>query len=234
MVAINEEDFDKKRKILIERLVQVEALRNERFIDAMQIVKRHLFVWDGHENYAYLDSALPLGETGQTISPPHLCAYMLEALSPETGENVLEIGTGSGYMAALIAESIAPSSMGKEVWGKLTTIERDELLWEFAKKNLQRAGYSERVDCILGDGTLGFPPISDVELYDKILVTAMAFTPPTPLMRQLKKGGVMVIPVGEKHSQQLTMIIKGKSGEVETLPIQRCEFVPLLGKYGWR
>jgi len=231
---MNEEDFDRKRRILIERLVQVEALRNERFIDAMQVVKRHLFVWDGHEDYAYLDSALSLGETGQTISPPHLCAYMLESLSPETGENVLEIGTGSGYMAALIAESIAPSSMGKEAWGKLTTIERVELLWEFAKKNIERAGYMERVDCVLGDGTLGFPPLCDVELYDKILVTASAPTPPTPLMRQLKKGGVMVIPVGEKHSQQLTMFIKGKSGEVETLPIQRCEFVPLLGKYGWR
>ena len=231
---MNEEEFDKKRAILIERLVQVEALRNKRFINAMQMVKRHLFVWDGHENYAYLNSALPLGETRQTISPPHLCAYMLEALSPQIGENVLEIGTGSGYMAALIAESIAPSSVGKEGWGNLTTIERVELLWEFAKKNIKKAGYSERVDCVLGDGTLGFPPLCEGELYDKILVTAMALTPPTPLMRQLKKGGVMVIPLGVKHSQQLTMIIKGKSGEVETLPIQRCEFVPLLGKYGWR
>lgn len=227
------EEFDKKRAILVERLVQTGALRNRRYIDAMLTVKRHLFVWEGDEKHAYLDSALPLGETGQTISPPHLCAYMLEALGPRAGENVLEVGSGSGYSAALVAECIAPSSITPEEWGRITTMERVELLWEFAKENLEVAGYSERVDCVLGDGTLGFPPLHKEELYDKILVTAGAPTPPTPLMRQLKSGGVMVIPIGGKQSQQLTMIIKGESGGVEKLPLQRCEFVPLLGKYGW-
>jgi protein-L-isoaspartate(D-aspartate) O-methyltransferase len=233
MVQVSDEGFTKKRAFLVERLIQVEALRKQRYIDAMLSVKRHLFVWEGFERYAYLDSALPLGKTGQTIPPPHLCAYMLEALDPRVGENVLEVGSGSGYNAALVAECIAPSTISPEAWGRMTTIERMKVLWEFARENLERAGYSNRVACVLGDGTLGFPPLHEGELYDKILVTAGAPTPPAPLMRQLKRGGVMVIPIGGKHSQQLTMVIKGESGWVEKLPLQRCEFVPLLGKYGW-
>jgi protein-L-isoaspartate(D-aspartate) O-methyltransferase len=227
------EGFDEKRAILVERLVQTGALRNQRYIDAMLTVKRHLFVWEGYEKYAYLDSALPLGETGQTISPPRLCAYMLEALGPQTGENVLEVGSGSGYSAALVSECIAPCSMAPEAWGRITTIERVDILWEFARKNLEKAGYSKRVDCVLGDGTLGFPPLDEGEIYDKILVTAGVPTPPIQLIRQLNSGGVMVIPIGGRQSQLLTMIIKGESGKVEELPLQRCEFVPLLGKYGW-
>ncbi len=230
---MSEGELDRKRAILVERLVQAGALRSRRYIDAMRTVKRHLFVWEGHEKHAYLDRALPLGDTRQTISPPHLCAYMLEALGPRVGENVLEIGSGSGYNAALIAECIAPSGMAQTAWGRMITVERVELLWEFAKRNLERAGYSKRVDCVLGDGTLGSPPLYEKELYDKILVTAAAPAPPAPLMRQLMRGGVMVIPIGEKHSQQLTMVIKGESGGIERLHLQRCEFAPLLGRYGW-
>jgi protein-L-isoaspartate(D-aspartate) O-methyltransferase len=198
----------------------------------MLSVKRHLFVWEGFEEYSYLDSSLPLGKTGQTISPPHLCAYMLETLNPRVGENVLEVGSGSGYNAALLAECIAPSTIILENLARITTIERMKVLWRFARENLERAGYSNRVDCVLGDGTLGFPPLQEEELYDKILVTAGAPTPPVPLMKQLKRGGVMVIPIGEKYTQQLTMVIKGESG-FENLPLQKCEFVPLIGKYGW-
>jgi protein-L-isoaspartate(D-aspartate) O-methyltransferase len=227
------EEFDEKRLILVERLVQRGALRNQRYIDAMLMVKRHLFVWEGYEKYAYLDSALPLGETGQTISPPHLCAYMLEALGPQTGENVLEVGSGSGYSAALVSECIAPGVIAPEAGGRITTIERIDVLWEFARKNLEKTGYSKRVNCVLGDGTLGFPPQHRSEIYDKILVTAGAPTPPAQLIRQLKSGGVMVIPIGGRRSQLLTIIVKGESGKVEALPLQRCEFVPLLGKYGW-
>jgi len=227
------EEFEKKRVSLVERLIQTGALRNQRYIDAMLTVKRHLFVWEGYENFAYLDIALPLGETGQTISPPQLCAYMLEALGPRTGENVLEVGSGSGYSAALVSECIAPCSMAPEAWGRITTVERVDILWNFARKNLEKAGYSKKVDCVLGDGTLGFPPLYEGELYDKILVTAGALIPPKQLIMQLNKGGVMVIPLGGRQSQLLTMIIKSESGEVEVLPLQRCEFVPLLGKYGW-
>jgi protein-L-isoaspartate(D-aspartate) O-methyltransferase len=233
MVQASEDSFAKNRAFLVERLIRVGALRKQSYIDAMQSVKRHLFVWEEFERYAYLDRALPLGKTGQTIPPPHLCAYMLEALGPRVGEKVLEVGSGSGYNAALVAECIAPSNINPEAWGRMTTIERMKALWKFARKNLVRSGYSNRVACVLGDGTLGFPPLHEGELYDKILVTAGAPAPPAPLMMQLKRGGIMVIPIGGKHSQQLTMVIKGESGWVEKLPLQRCEFVPLIGKYGW-
>jgi protein-L-isoaspartate(D-aspartate) O-methyltransferase len=233
MVQASEDKFAKKRRSLVERLIRVGALRTQSYIGAMQSVRRHLFVWEGFEKYAYLDRALPLGKTGQTIPPPHLCAYMLEALGPHVGDRVLEIGSGSGYNAALVAECIAPSNINREAWGRIITIERMKVLWEFARKNIMRTGYSNKVVCVLGDGTLGFPPLHETELYDRILVTAGAPAPPDLLMRQLKRGGVMVIPIGGKHSQQLTMVIKGASGRVEKLPFQRCEFVPLIGKYGW-
>jgi len=201
MVQASEDKFAKNRRSLVERLIRVGALRTQSYIDAMQSVRRHLFIWEGFEKYAYLDRALPLGKTGQTIPPPHLCAYMLEALGPHIGDRVLEIGSGSGYNAALVAECIAPNNINREAWGRIITIERMKVLWEFARKNIMRTGYST--------------------------------APPDMLMRQLKRGGVMVIPIGGKHSQQLTMVIKGASGRLEQLPLQRCEFVPLIGKYGW-
>jgi protein-L-isoaspartate(D-aspartate) O-methyltransferase len=222
-----------ERASLIERLIQVGVLQKKSHINAILSVEREFFVWDGFEKFAYLDKALPLGETGQTISPVSLCAHMIKALDPRIGENILEVGTGSGYNAALLAECVAPSTKKPDFWGRVITIERIYDLYEFALDNLNRSGYSNRVENILGDGTLGFPLLHEDELYDKIIVTAGAPSVPTPLLRQLKKGGVMVIPIGDRQSQHLMMVIKGFSGLVEEIPFQRCEFVPLIGCYGW-
>jgi protein-L-isoaspartate(D-aspartate) O-methyltransferase len=227
--------FASERALLVEALVQAGALRNRRYMDAMLAVKRELFVWNGYEKHAYANEALPLGDTDQTISAPEMCASMIEALGPHVGDNVLEVGSGSGYHAALLAECVAPGGAERKTWGKVTTLERLEVLWEFAKRNLEEAGYSNRVTCVLGDGTLGFPPLDGRELYERILITAGAPSPPRPLVNQLKKGGVMVIPIGgrDPEPQQMMMIIKGKGGEVEVLPLLDCVFVPLIGKHGW-
>ncbi len=226
-------DFAEERRRMVGSLVRRGVLSRESCIRSMLDVKRHLFVWRGFERYAYQDNPLPLGSTGQTISAPHMCAYMLEALDLEEGDDVLEIGTGSGYHVALVAECVAPSIRDEEGWGRVTTVESVRALYEFAKENLERAGYSERVTCIYGDGTLGVPPMVERELYDKILVTAGAPHPPPLLLTQLRKGGVMVIPVGGRFFQRLEKIVKGGDGKPETLHLMNCVFVPLIGKYGW-
>ncbi len=233
MVQMNEEELAEARRRMVESLVHRNVLTKENCIRSMLRVKRHLFVWRGWERYAYRDNPLPLGSTGQTISAPHMCAYMLEALDLEEGDNVLEIGTGSGYHGALVAECVAPSNRGEEAWGRVTTIESERTLYEFAKENLERSGYSGRVTCIHGDGTLGVPPMVEKELYDKILVTAGAPHPPPPLLKQLRKGGIFVIPVGGRFYQTLEKIVKREDGNPETLRLINCVFVPLLGKYGW-
>jgi len=158
-----------------------------------------------------------------------MVAIMLEEMSAEPGMSVLEVGAGSGYNAALMAELVAPTGVAG-VKGHVTTVERLGELVEFASENLRRTGYSDRVSVHLGDGTLGYPERSCEELYDRIVVTAAAPSIPQYLKIQLKKGGVLLIPVGDLFVQSLVRLVKDKSGKMAIRHVCECMFVPLIGE----
>jgi len=221
-------DFYIERKQLVERLKREGIIRSKKVEKAFLTVPRELFVPEHYREYAYMDSPLPIGY-GQTISAPHMVALMTELLNLDEGMKVLEVGTGSGYQAAIIAEIVAPKD-SKEP-GRVITIERLPELAEFAKRNLDKAGYSDRIVVIVGDGTLGYPPEAP---YDRIIVTAGAPDIPKPLVEQLKPGGRMVIPVGDKYMQYLYIVDKTPSGKLVISKDIPCLFVPLIGKYGWK
>jgi len=225
---IGAEDFEEQRRRLVEMLVLEGVIRSERVKRAMLRVPRELFVPEPYRRYAYVDTPLPIGR-GQTISAPHMVALMCELLDLDEGMNVLEIGTGSGYHAAVIAEIIAPK--GSSNPGKVYSIERIPELAEFARRNLEKASYADRVVVIVGDGTLGYPEEAP---YDRILVTAAAPDVPEPLLQQLKIGGKLVIPIGSKYMQYLYVIEKTGEKEIKATKTTPCMFVPLVGKYGWR
>jgi len=222
------EDFEEQRKRLVEMLVLEGVIRSEKVKRAILKVPRELFVPEPYRRYAYVDTPLPIGK-GQTISAPHMVALMCELLDLDEGMKVLEIGTGSGYHAAVIAEIIAPK--GSNNPGKVYSIERIPELAEFARRNLEKAGYADRVVVIVGDGTLGYPEEAP---YDRILVTAAAPDVPEPLLQQLKIGGKLVIPIGSKFMQYLYVIEKTGEKEIKATKTTPCMFVPLVGKYGWR
>ena len=212
----------------MENLKREGIIRSPAVEKAMLKVPRELFVWPGYEEDAYVDTPLPLGSTGQTISAPHMVAIMLEELRLEPGQVVLEIGTGSGYNAALLAEIVGPQ-------GRVVSIERLPELAEFAKRNLERAGYKEPwVKVVVGDGTLGYPPRSKEELYDRIVVTAAAPRIPQFLLAQLKTSGIMLIPIGPIGYQELVRVIKKPAGGVVEENLGGCVFVPLIGEDGYR
>jgi len=229
-----ENDIRRKKFRLVRSLIREGYLRSKNCIKAFIRVPREEFIWPGYENLAYQDTPLPLGESGQTISAPHMCAYLLEALDLNLGQNVLEIGTGSGYQAALLAECVAPVDVDKNKWGHVTTIEIDEKLVEFAKRNLERCGYGDRVTVIHGDGGLGWPPLSNEEIYDRILITAAAPSIPKPLINQLKRGGILVSPLGRGYLQDLIRIHKDMHGKITEEYLLKVAFVPLRGRWGWR
>jgi protein-L-isoaspartate(D-aspartate) O-methyltransferase len=155
---------------------------------------------------------------------------MCEKLQLEEGNKVLEVGTGSGYHAAICAEIVAPLSSKKH--GHVYTVERLRPLADFAKENLRRTGYSDRVTVIVGDGTLGYRGAMP---YDRILVTASAPEIPNTLVQQLRVGGLMAIPVGGRHGwQQLFTVKKTKRNECVSTSVGGVAFVPLVGKHGWR
>ena len=199
------------------KLMAVRGIRDERVLAALAAVPRELFVPEQFRRNAYADSALPIG-SGQTISQPFMIATMLEALRLDGGGRVLEVGTGSGYQAALLAE------LAEEV----VTIERVAELAEEARRTLERAGY-ERVDVRVGDGTLGVPERAP---FDGIVVAAAAPAVPGPLYDQLAPGGRLVVPVGTRRDQWLEIVERGPDGpiRVRTVP---CRFVPLLGSAGF-
>lgn len=192
-------------------------------IRAISKVPRELFVTHELRKYAYLDTPLPIGH-GQTISAPHMVALMTELLDVRVGDKALEVGTGSGYQAAVLAELV-----GDE--GHIYTIEIVKELVEFARYNLMRSGYISRVTLIHGDGSLGYEAASP---YDRIIVTAAAPDIPQPLINQLKPGGRMVIPVGDAYLQYLTVVLKREDNRIEVERGTPCVFVPLIGKYGWK
>ncbi len=205
---------------MVERQLRARGIADERVLAAMATVPREAFVADRRRDQAYLDAALPI-EAGQTISQPYIVALMTELLWPADGDRVLEIGTGSGYQAAVLA------TMGCQV----TSIERLPELATSARERLERLGYGDRVTILVGDGSLGDPGGAP---YPRIIVTAAAPSIPDPLRRQLDpNGGRMVIPVGGRWQQELTVVVRrGESDWVER-PAGGCVFVPLLGEAGF-
>ena len=222
-------DFEEKRKRLVKSLKARGSLKKENVIKAMLVVPRHKFIPKEAKSSAYMDSPLSIG-LGQTISAPHMNAMMCEYLELKEGDKVLEIGTGSGYHAALCAELIAPKDSKNP--GHIFTVERHAELVENAKKSLKSAGYlSDRVSVIHGDGTLGYEKEAP---YDKILVTAASPKKvPPPLRHQLKDGGILCIPAGSKSFAQTLYVIRKKGEKFESQTITGVRFVPLIGKHGF-
>lgn len=208
-------------KKLRERMVRdqfiARGITDQRVLAAFYKVEREKFVPSEVRNNAYQDFPLSIGE-GQTISQPYMVALMTQSLELKGDEKILEIGTGSGYQTAILAE------LARKVY----SVERMRALAERARKLLEKLGYSN-VKILLGDGTLGWEESSP---YDRILVTAGARDIPRPLTDQLEEGGVMVIPVGNSYSQDLEVVRKRKN-RIKTARVEKCVFVPLIGKYGW-
>jgi len=224
-----ENRYEKERARMVELLMRHGSI-SEVVLRAMKEVKRHLFVPSHLSDQAYNDYPLPIGE-GQTISAPHMVAMMCDYLDLKKRDKVLEIGAGSGYHAAVIAEIIASNSDGNGNGngtenGHVYSIERIKHLVEFSTKNLERAGY-KNVTVIEGDGSLGLPEHAP---YDKISVACSAPDVPEPLLEQLKTHGKMVIPIGN-CIQRLYLIEKRNGIKRE----RKCEvgFVPLVGRYGF-
>lgn len=213
------------RRRLVELLKLQGVVVSEEVERAMLRVPREEFVPPEYRDEAYEDHPLPIPE-GQTISAPHMCAIMCEAAEIKRGDSVLEIGTGSGYHAALCAEIVSPT--GEPLEGLVVTVEVIAKLARFAKENLKRAGYYGRVHLIVADGSAGAPVRAT---FDKILVTAAAPRVPPPLLEQLKEGGILVIPVGPRW-QQLLVKVKKEKGELVREPVTYCVFVALRGRYG--
>lgn len=204
-----------KKEHLIDSLIQERVLKTKEIIDAFRKVRREEFVLPEYKNKAYDDIPLPI-LAGQTISQPYTVAAMTEALEPRAGQKILEIGAGSGYQAAILAGII-----GKK--GKIITVERVKELADLAKSNLEKAG-CVNIIVINSDGTQGCEKYAP---YDRIIVTASAPSIPDPLVRQLKAGGKMVIPVGD----EMFLIEKAKT-KIEKTLLGYYAFVPLIGKYG--
>jgi protein-L-isoaspartate(D-aspartate) O-methyltransferase len=211
-------NFDEQRKSMVTRQIQARGVRDRRVLEAMAKVPRHLFVSESQLASAYGDFPLPIGES-QTISQPYMVATMTEQLGLTGDERVLEIGTGSGYQAAVLAE------LAQEV----ISIERIESLAETAGSRLAELGY-DNVRVIVGDGTLGWP---DGAPYQGIMVTAGAPSAPTPLLQQLDAGGRLVVPVGERHTQILEIHTRQEKDKYKVRRETACRFVDLIGKHGW-
>lgn len=208
--------FDIERNEMID-LLRARGIKDENLLDAMRKVDRHEYVQEAFVNRSYEDSALPIGSQ-QTISQPYTVAYMTEALSVRQGDKILEIGTGSGYQAAILAE------MGARVF----TIERHMDLLTEAQKRFDKHDYSVASKC--SDGTLGWKEFAP---FDGIVVTAGAPDVPQPLLDQLKEGGKLVIPIGDQEVQNLH-IIQRKANRFEVRVAAEFKFVPLIGKMGWK
>ncbi len=213
--------FNREKEVehLIERELKPDGITDERVLQALYRVKRERFIPQSLKDRAYGNYPLPIGEN-QTISQPYIVALMTQALDIKPSDKVLEIGTGSGYQAAILAE------LSSVVY----SIERIESLSAYARTNLYSQGYNN-VFLIVGDGSVGLPEYAP---FDKIIVTAAAPRVPDPLFSQLKKGGKMAIPVGGRSVQDLQLIEKALNGRVYKSSLCGCRFVPLIGGEGWK
>ncbi|MCD6521308.1 protein-L-isoaspartate(D-aspartate) O-methyltransferase [Candidatus Calescamantes bacterium] len=210
---LQSEDWEKLRREMVEKQIIARGVKDPRLIQAMLKVERHLFVPPAYRHLAYTDQPLPIGE-GQTISQPYIVALMTELLELKGDEKVLEIGTGSGYQAAILAE------LAQEVY----TIEIIPKLAESARKRLEKLGYKNiKVKC--GDGYMGWEEYAP---FDAIIVTCAPDHIPKPLLEQLKEGGRMVIPVGEYYQELI--LVRKKEGKIIKRSIIPVRFVPMTGE----
>lgn len=221
--------FEKQRENLVQTLAAEGIIRSPEVERAMRTVPREMFLPENVKAGAYIDSPLLIG-FGQTISAPHMVAMMAEALELKVGHKILEVGSGSGYHAAVLAEIVAPRN--SEGRGHIYTVEIVPELCAFARKNIESQGYGDRVTVILGDGSVGY---TEYAPYDRILVTAAAPKVPKALVEELKVGGVLVVPVGGAYFyQELVRVRKESENKVSTQSLCGVAFVPLTGEDGWK
>jgi len=210
------DDFLERRHTMVSRDIKGRGVKDRQVLAAMGRVPRHLLVDDSYRNTAYADHPLPIGE-GQTISQPYVVALMTEALALKPTDRVLEIGTGSGYQAAVLAEIV------REVY----SIEIRRLLAERAAARLKELGYA-KVRVRYGDGYFGWEEHAP---FDAIIITAAVNHIPPPLIRQLKVGGRLILPLGSTgFYQTLTLVTKGKGGELDVRQLDPVRFVPMTGE----
>uniref|UniRef100_UPI00404826E9 protein-L-isoaspartate(D-aspartate) O-methyltransferase n=1 Tax=Algoriphagus sp. TaxID=1872435 RepID=UPI00404826E9 len=205
-----------KRKALVAEL-RKKGIQNESVLEAINMLPRHFFFDTALISHAYEDKAFPIGE-GQTISQPYTVAFQSSLLEVIPGDKILEIGTGSGYQASIL------HLLGAEV----ISIEYQKKLFEHTSRFLQRLGI--QLQLFYGDGTGGVPAHAP---YDKIIVTAGAPVVPEALIQQLKIGGILVIPIGDRSKQAMVKITKKSATEIQREEFDGFAFVPLLGKEGW-
>jgi len=213
---------ENERRELVRRLKDGGYMTSDRVLEAMEKVPRHEFLPETMATLAYQDTPLPIGQ-GQTISAPHMVGMMLEALDLRPGMNVLEIGTGSGYHAALVAELVRPN-------GKVYTIERIESLGLRARATLEQIGYDDVIEVIIADGTNGLPEHAP---YDRIFVAAAGPEVPGPLKAQLADGGILMVPVGGRMVQDLVLVTRSGDKYAER-SMGSVVFVPLIGEHGYK
>jgi protein-L-isoaspartate(D-aspartate) O-methyltransferase len=218
-VTAGAEDGARLRQLMVERQLAARGIRSEAVLRAMGRVRREVYVPEHLRKHAYDDAPLPIGE-GQTISQPYIVAYMLDELELEGGERVLEVGTGSGYAAAVLAEVAA----------QVYTLERHASLARDAAERLARDGY-RNVEVRVGDGTLGWPEAAP---FDGIVVAASGPSIPPPLREQLKLGGHLVMPVGgSRDVQELVRVTREAADRWSETSLGAVRFVPLIGSEGW-
>ena len=215
MLASN---FEKARVRMVEEQLLPRSIHDQKTLEAMRKVPRHLFVEDAMKNQAYGDFPLPIGR-GQTISQPYIVALMTQALGLKGHERVLEIGTGSGYQAAILSQ----------ICEKVYTVERIDTLLVQARKVFDSLHYLN-ILTKLDDGTNGWPEYGP---YDAIIVTAGGPKVPLPLLEQLADPGILIIPVGDRSVQNLQFVTK-KDGEITEKTIEFVRFVNLIGDHGWK
>lgn len=211
------DEFSGQREFMVREQIERRGIRDPRVLDALRTVPRHLFVPSDQRHRAYADGALPINME-QTISQPYIVALMTELMELKGGETVLEVGTGSGYQAAVLAQIAA----------QVHSIERHGPLAQTAREVLASLGVNN-IQVHTGDGTLGLPEFAP---YQAIMVTAAAPKAPQSLLDQLGDGGRLVIPVGGKHSQRLG-VWRRKGNRFKQTTITAVVFVPLLGDEGW-
>jgi protein-L-isoaspartate(D-aspartate) O-methyltransferase len=212
--ALAATDFELARTFMVEHEIAAPGVKNPRVLDSMRTTPRHEFMPVGERGNAYLDMALPIGD-GQTISPPFIVAYMTEQLDPQPTDTVLEIGTGSGYQAAVL------SPLVKEVY----SIEIVKRLGDQAAKTLKRLGY-KNIHTRVGDGFQGW---AEAAPFDKIIVTCSPEKVPQALVDQLREGGRMIVPVGQRYQQTLYLFEK-QEGKLKSIALLPTLFVPMTGK----